>query len=96
MLSPTILAVNVTCGNMPDVANAVGTPNPGDNGQVDPGETGSYECNANFAPRGNSIITCNNVSGVVVWETPTFNCTRKYPFSFYIHFVYSRMTICYF
>ena len=72
-----MVLVAVTCSGMPAVDNAVGTPNPGDNSQVDPGETGSYTCNVNFAPSGDSEITCNNDNNVGVWETPTFSCSRE-------------------
>ena len=66
---------------MPDVANAVGTPDTGDNSQADPGETGTYACNANYAPSGDSEITCNNNNNVGEWETPTFTCTGMNSFT---------------
>ena len=60
---------------MPDVANAAASPNPGDDGQVDIGDTGAYVCNTNFAPSGTAQITCDNVEGVGQWSEPSFTCT---------------------
>ena len=63
---------------MPDIANAGGTPNPGDDGQVDIGDTGTYECDENFAPSGNGEINCTNVEGVGEWSETDFSCTGEH------------------
>ena len=73
-----ILLAAITCPNdMPGITDAVGTPNDGGDGQINIGDTGSYECEDNFSPQGNPEITCNNENGQGVWGSTDFSCSRE-------------------
>ena len=64
---------------MPSVANAQGTRSGDGASGID--DTGTFECNENYAMNGAPRIACQNNAGVGEWETPVATCNRESLFS---------------